>query len=139
MKPGTARTLIAAAIIANLIGVMVMSPTAWFGLALLAAIFAVCPAVFAREGPRISGFVVLVLSIGAAFLAYPAHKKSMDQYAEHARLLAEKRKAAKAAPKAAPAMKKAEETAKAEPPVPAVEAAKKAEDKVTAKEAAEAA
>ena len=132
MKPGTARTLIAAAIIANLIGVMVMSPTAWFGLALLAAIFAVCPAVFAREGPRISGFVVLVLSIGAAFLAYPAHKKSMEQYAEHARLLAEKRKAA-------PAMKKAEETAKAEPPVPAAEAAKKAEDEVTAKEAAEAA
>ena len=95
MKSTTARTLIAAAIIANLIGVMVMSPSAWFGLAILAAIFAMFPAVFAREGPRISGIVVLVLSVGAAVLAYPAHKKSMDQYAERARQAAEKRKAAK--------------------------------------------
>jgi hypothetical protein len=136
MKPGTARTLIAAAIIANLIGVMVMSPSAWFGLAILAAIFAVCPAVFAREGPRISGIVVLILSVGAAVLAYPAHKKSMDQFAEHARQQADKRKAAKSASKAAAAMKKDEEPAgKAETPAPAAETAKKADDEGVAKDA----
>jgi membrane protein implicated in regulation of membrane protease activity len=131
MKPGTARTLIAAAIIANLIGVMVMSPTAWFGLAILGAIFAVCPAVFASAAPRISGIIVLILSVGAAVFAYPAHKKSMDQYVERAKQQAEKRKAAKSAPPGGTVMKKDEEVAgKAETTAPMAETEKKADDEL---------
>ena len=126
MNPVTARTLIAAAIIADLIGAMVMSPTAWFWLAILAAILAACPAVFARKAPQISGIVILTLSIGVAVMAYPAHKKSMEQYAERVKQLADKRKAMKPAP--APAQAPA--------PVPMVpETAMRSGDEAADKEA----
>ena len=82
---------------------MIMSPTAWFGLAILAAVLAACPAVFARKGPQISGIVVVILSIALAVFAYPAHKKSLEQYAERVKQQAEKRKAMKPAPAQAPA------------------------------------
>jgi len=136
VNPGTARTLVAAAIIADLIGMMVMSPTAWFWLAILAAVLAVCPAVFARKAPQISGIVILILSVGVAVMAYPAHKKSMDQYVERVKQQADKRKAMKPAPTAEKAMKKDEEVAdKAVTPAPAAETAKKMDDEVVAKEA----
>ena len=124
MNPGTARTLVAAAIIADLIGMMVMSPTAWFWLAILAAVLAVCPAVFARKAPQISGIVILILSVGVAVMAYPAHKKSMDQYVERVKQQADKRKAMKPAP------------AQAQAPVPMVpETAMRSGDEAADKEA----
>ena len=90
---------------------MVMSPTARFWLAILAAILAAFPSVFARKGPQITAIVILVLSIVAAVMAYPAHKKSMAEYVERVKQQADKRKATKSAPAPVPeaAMKPGDE------------------------------
>ena len=112
---------------------MVMSPTAWFALAILAAVLAACPAAFARKGPQITGILVLILSIAVAVFAYPEYKKSMAQYVERAKQQADKRKAVKPAPVAEKAMKKDEEVVdKAVTPAP--ETAKKMDDEGVAKE-----
>jgi len=133
VNPRSARTLVAAAIIADLVAMMVMSPTAWFALAILAAVLAACPAAFARKGPQITGILVLILSIAVAVFAYPEYKKSMAQYVERAKQQADKRKAVKPARVAEKAMKKDEEVVdKAVTPAP--ETAKKMDDEGVAKE-----
>jgi hypothetical protein len=69
-------------------------------------------------------------------MAYPAHKKSMDQYVERVKQQAEKRKAMKPAPTVEKAMKKDEEAAgKAVTPAPTADTATKSVDEVPAKEA----
>ena len=119
-----------------------MSPTARFWLAILAAILVGYPAVFARKGPQITAIVILVLSIAAAVMAYPAHKQSMAEYAERVKQLAEKRKALKPAPAPAqaPASAMVPETAmrkgdEAVTPAPPAETARKTDDEVGARDA----
>lgn len=84
MNPKSASTLVWAAVIVNLLGLVVMSPSGQFILAAVGGVVAIVPTVFGRKLPRIAGAVVLLVSIGLVVVAYPKHEQAMQQYQQRA-------------------------------------------------------
>lgn len=63
MNPKSAEALVGAAIITDLLAFVVLSPTAWLGFSVIAAVIAAVPAIFARKGPQIAGIVVQLANL----------------------------------------------------------------------------
>ena len=85
MNPKSAAALAWFAAIVAFVSLVVMSPSAQFMLACVAARLALVPAVFARKGRRIAAWVVLTLSAVLAVLSFPNHQAAIEKYQDQAR------------------------------------------------------
>lgn len=84
MNPKSASALVWAAVIANILGLVVMSPSGQSMLAAVGVVLAIVPSIFGRKVPQIAGAVVLAVSIGLVVVAYPKHEQAMEQYQKRA-------------------------------------------------------
>ena len=84
MNPKSASALVWLAVIVDFLGLIVISPSAQFMFAGVAAVVAIIPAMFARKGPQIAALVVLVLSAALAAAKYSGHSAAMAQYESRA-------------------------------------------------------
>ena len=85
MNPKSARTLVIAAAVLVVLGLVVGSPAAGllcFGLAVL---LAVAPAAFGRGAMRVAGIVALAAGLGLGAATYPDYAKHMEAYRAKAR------------------------------------------------------
>ncbi len=78
INPKSASALVWFAAILIVAGWLVMSPSGAFALFVLAALFAVFPAVFGSRGTRIAAAVLLLVSIIFASIKYPEFKSERE-------------------------------------------------------------
>ena len=80
MNSKTLNTLLWAALICLVPGMLVMSPAAAFMLYSLAAILAILPAILAVKWRRLAAVSVLAVSLLLAIDTYPKFKKDLQAY-----------------------------------------------------------
>ena len=84
MNHKSAKTLVWAAIISIIFGMVVMSPAGSFFLYAIAALFGAIPAIFGAKGTRIAAIVILATSIALLAVTYPKFDAEMTKYRERA-------------------------------------------------------
>jgi len=84
MNPVSARTLLWFSGLLLVVSSLGPAPPAALFTALLAAILAVIPLLFASRRLRIFAALLLVLSLMSGFSQYPAYKEHMARYRQHA-------------------------------------------------------
>ena len=85
MNPKSSDALVWAAVIANLLGLVVLSPDGQFFVAAVAALLTIVPAIRARGARRVIAAAVMAGSLALAALAFPEFERSMGQYRQRAR------------------------------------------------------
>jgi membrane protein implicated in regulation of membrane protease activity len=90
MHPKSASALVWAAVIVDILGLTVISPSGQFMLSLVAAVLALVPTVFGRKVPQIAGAIVLVLSLALVVTVYPKFEKASEEYLSRAKERAKK-------------------------------------------------
>jgi len=86
MKNISASALTWFAAILLFIGLLIMSPSGSFLVYVLAALFALAPAIFGTKKIRIFAIVLLLVSISLAVNKYPEFKSESDKYSKHGKI-----------------------------------------------------
>ncbi|MFH1605346.1 MAG: hypothetical protein ABIH03_15735, partial [Pseudomonadota bacterium] len=84
MNPKSASTLVWASVIAILLGMVILSPSAAFVLYVVAVVFATIPTAFGPKVPRVAGGVALLVALALAYQGYPAFAAERDSYRKRA-------------------------------------------------------
>ncbi|MDP1667251.1 MAG: hypothetical protein Q8L79_19270 [Methylobacter sp.] len=87
MNPKSASTLIWAAAFVTILGLSVMSPGAQFLSCIVAAALAIIPTLFGSKKPRITGGIMLAITLVLAYQGYPAFKKEGEDYRKRVEVL----------------------------------------------------
>jgi len=86
MKNASASSLTWFAGILLFIGLLIMSPSGSFFAYVLAALFAVAPAIFGTKKIRIFAIILLLVSIFLAVNKYPQFKSESDKYSKYGKI-----------------------------------------------------
>lgn len=80
ISPKSASALAWAAAAATFLGFVIMSPAGRFISFIVAVVLAIVPTLFASKRLRITGGVILAISLALAYQGYPAFDKEMEDY-----------------------------------------------------------
>lgn len=85
MNQKSAKTLVLAGAGSLLFGMLVGAPAGSLFLYVVATLFTVCPTAVGKNGTRITGAIVLVISLLLAAATYPRYEGEMTKYRTQAK------------------------------------------------------